>query len=146
MLDFTGMLDISIRNTLPDNFGLYAGDSIPDDWQVQYFGINNPKAGAERDPDFDGYDNLFEYHACLIPTDPLSTFHISLATLADRSHAITFSPRLPGCSYTLMASGDLSLWSPVNVTTVNDQGPRRTLIEGPAKSPRRFYRIAVHRD
>ena len=142
---FTGLLDLAIRSALPDNYGIYANDGIYDDWQVQYFGVNNPSAGPGRDPDADGFDNLFEYNACLVPTDPFSTFHVSMATLEDGSHAITFSPRLQGCTYTLMASSDLSLWNPVSGTTFLNQGPRRTIIEPPVDRPRRFYRIDVKR-
>ncbi len=142
----TAVLDLLIRNQLPDNYGIYAGDGIYDDWQVQYFGVNNPSAGPGRDPDADGFDNLFEYHACLIPTDPLSKFNISLATLEDGSHAITFSPRLPGCRYRLAASSDLILWEAVAGTTILNAGPRQTIIEPASASLRRFYRVDVQRE
>ncbi len=145
-IGFTGLLDLAIRNSQPDNYGLYAHDGIYDDWQIQYFGLNNPSAGPGRDPDADGFDNFFEYNACLDPTDPLSKFNISLATLEDGSRAITFSPRLPGCRYRLAASSDLILWEAVAGTTILNAGPRQTIIEPASDDLRRFYRVDVQRE
>lgn len=142
----TAVLSLLIRNQLPDNYGIYAGDGIFDDWQIQYFGLNNPNGTAQRDPDADGFDNRFEYNACLVPTDPFSTFRISMATLEDGSRAITFSLRLPGCSYRLEASSDLTLWEPVAGTTFINQGPRRTIIVDATGNLRRFFSISIQRE
>lgn len=40
--DSAGLL---VRDSLPDNYGSYAGDGLPDWWQIQYFGMNNSNAG-----------------------------------------------------------------------------------------------------
>jgi hypothetical protein len=79
---FTATLALTVLDILPDNFMTYAGDGLPDPWQVQYFRIDNPLAGPSTDPDSDSWDNLFEYHACLDPTDPLSRFSVSLCEVA----------------------------------------------------------------
>ncbi|MEN9021767.1 MAG: hypothetical protein ABF370_14810, partial [Verrucomicrobiales bacterium] len=61
-----------------DDFGSYAGDGLPDDWQVQYFGEDNADAGPNVDADGDGDSNLYEYHARLLPNDPTSFLSITL--------------------------------------------------------------------
>jgi hypothetical protein len=39
---------ITIEDTIADNFGTYAADGIGDDWQVQFFGQDNPLAAPAR--------------------------------------------------------------------------------------------------
>jgi len=141
---FTGTLGLTVVNTLPDNFQTYAADGIADDWQVQYFGLNNLSADAALDPDGDGFDNLFEYNAFLVPTDPLSFLAMSIDDTAGGGHAVTFSPRQPGCTYTLLGSGNLSLWAPV-AGTITDAGSQRTILDPVGAGPRRFYRLNVQR-
>ena len=59
----TGSLDLTVINLLADNFGSYAGDGIDDDWQVSFFGLDNPNAAPNVDFDGDEQDNLFEFLA-----------------------------------------------------------------------------------
>lgn len=139
----TGTLNLTVMDTVPDNFQSYAGDGLPDDWQVQYFGIGNPLAAPPLDPDGDGFDNLFEYNARLIPNDRLSFLAISFADVAGW-HAVSFSPLQPGCLYTLLGSSDLSLWSVAN-GTVTDTGNTRTIVDPGGSGPRRYYRLNVQR-
>ncbi|HWB02360.1 MAG TPA: hypothetical protein VG796_05000 [Verrucomicrobiales bacterium] len=142
--DFTATLNLSVLNTNPDNFSAYASDGIPDDWQIQYFGIDNPNAAPLLDPDLDGWDNRFEYNACLIPTDPLSTFSMRISEAPGGGHAITFSPRFADCRYTLFGGSDLSLWEPVAGATT-DAGIMRTILDPLGGGDRRFYFISVQR-
>jgi hypothetical protein len=142
--DFTATLNLSVLNTNPDNFSAYASDGIPDDWQIQYFGIDNPNAAPLLDPDLDGWDNRFEYNACLIPTDPLSTFSMRVSEVPGGGHAITFSPRFADCRYTLFGGSDLSLWDPV-AGTITDAGMMRTILDPLGGEDRRFYFISVQR-
>ena len=141
---FTSTLNLTVLNTLPDNFRTYAGDGLPDNWQVQYFGIDNPLAAPLLDPDGDCWDNRFEDNAWLIPTDPLSAFSFDLSDSAGGGHQVTFSPRLPGCSYILQGSSDLTLWAPV-AGTVTDAGTVRTILDPAGAGQRRFYFIQVQR-
>lgn len=64
----SGILGLTVLDTIPDNFGTYAGDGLGDGWQEQYFGLNNPDAGPLLDPDFDGVLNLMEFATALNPT------------------------------------------------------------------------------
>jgi hypothetical protein len=141
---FTATQHLTVLNTLPDNFSTYASDGIPDDWQVQYFGVDNPDAGPQLDPDSDGWDNRFEYNACLVPTDRISTFSMRITNVAGGGHAVTFSPRFAGCTYSLLGSSDLSLWAPV-AGTVTDAEAVRSILDPAGVGGRRFYFISVQR-
>jgi hypothetical protein len=66
-----------VLDTDPDNFGIYTNDGIPDAWQVQYFGPNNPEGLAGADADGTGQNNLFKYLAGLNPTNPASILQIT---------------------------------------------------------------------
>ena len=74
----TGVLGLTVLDTVPDNYGAYAADGVGDAWQVQYFGLSNPNAGPLLDLDNDGIPNLLEYALNLSPTLsstlPVSTF------------------------------------------------------------------------
>ena len=51
----TGSINLTVLDSIADNFGGYAGDGVGDDWQVQHFGQPpNPAAGPLLDPDGDG--------------------------------------------------------------------------------------------
>lgn len=71
-----GRLTFPVLETLPDNFGLYAGDGLPDWWQVLHFGLSEPAGGQSGDPDHDGVSNLLEYAFGMRPSrsdaDPVS--------------------------------------------------------------------------
>jgi hypothetical protein len=63
----SAVLDLTVLDTIPDNFGNYAGDGLPDGWQVQYLGVNGTSGGPALDPDFDGIPNALEYALNLDP-------------------------------------------------------------------------------
>lgn len=141
---FTGVLDLSVLNFLPDNYGIYANDTLPDDWQVQYFGVGNPNARPTGDPDHDGQDNLFEYHASLDPTNPRSLFTVRVIDSGIGGHSVVFAPRLDLCDYQLLGSSDFVDWQPV-VGLTSDMGSIRTIIDPNGTEPRRFYKVSVRR-
>ena len=60
-----------------DNFGTYAGDGLPDGWQVGYFGIGSLEAGPTNNVDTDPFDNMGEWIADTIPTDSNSFFFVT---------------------------------------------------------------------
>ena len=81
-MDGRRIMGHDLLDNIPDNFGSYAGDGLGDDWQVQYFGQNNPNAGPLRDPNGDGQTNAFEDTAGLVPNDPNSRFTFTIAPRA----------------------------------------------------------------
>lgn len=145
---FTGSLNISVLDSIADNFGAYAGDGIGDDWQVQFFGQNNPLAAPARDPDGDGVNNLFEFTAGLTPTDPASVFHMSIAPVPSQParKKIIFSPRLAGRSYVVQSRLTLAApWQPLGSSTQTDNGPERTVTDLDAAGGKKFYRVEITR-
>jgi N-acetylneuraminic acid mutarotase len=142
--DRMGSSDVLFAYT-PSN--LYADDGIPDTWQFQYFGTNNPTGMALRDADGDGQDNAFEYVAGLIPTDSNSRFHLNILwtnTPAD-SAAISFSPRFPDREYELLWATELAIpnWMAVTAATTNDAGSIRTVIDSDVADTNRTYRVRI---
>jgi len=137
----SGTLGLTVLNTGTDDFGFYATDGIPDAWQVQYFGLNNPLAEPTADATGTGQNNLFKYTAGLIPTDPTSRFLTTVGFSA--GHTLTLSPRLPDRSYTVQFSTDLTSWQTLTGATIQDNGQIRTLTDPDAVSTRKFYRVQI---
>jgi hypothetical protein len=140
-------IDITVLDSIADNFGLYAGDGIADDWQVQYFGLDNPLAAPALDPDGDGQTNAFEFTAGLIPTDPTSFFSLRIERVPGQPahRRVIFHPRLTDRSYTLEARASLisGSWQPLGGTSFLDAGDTRTITDPNAAVPSRFYRIFI---
>lgn len=146
---FSHSLDLSVRNVALDDFGMYAADGIDDSWQVQYFGRDNPRAGANEDPDGDSETNLFEYTAGLIPTDSSSVFRLRVESVPGEpgQKNLIFNPRLSGRTYLIEARLDLvdGTWQPISSTFETDNGSERTVTDVSAASARRYYRVKITR-
>ncbi|MBK8092629.1 MAG: hypothetical protein IPK32_11780 [Verrucomicrobiaceae bacterium] len=143
----TGTLNLNVVDSLPDNFGTYAGDNLSDTWQVEYFGMDNPQAAPLLDPDHDGFTNHFEFHAGIIPTDGTSIFHINIHSVPGQPHhqQIIFSPRYAGHTYTVMTSTDLTpnSWIALPGGTIIDSGDERTVLDPNANITRNFYKVEI---
>ena len=143
----SGQLTLSILNVTSDDFGPYAGDGIDDSWQVQYFGQNNPNAFPNADPDGDGQNNLFEFTAGLVPTDPTSRFVESIGSHPNTagSFDIVFGPVVAGRTYTVQFKTDLAaaIWNSLTGTTQSDNGTTRTVTDPNATGPKKFYRVQI---
>ncbi len=151
---FTGTLNLTVLDTIPDNFGSYAGDGIGDDWQVQYFGANNPNAGPSVDFSHTGQTNLFKYIAGLNPLDVNSRFVTTIVPVPDPAHpgqflpgqqSVIFSPRFSDRIYTVKFRTDLTTgtWQPLTGTTQGDNGTIRTVTDTGAAGTQKFYRIEI---
>ena len=145
---FTGSLNFTVLDTIPDNFGAYAGDGLGDDWQVQFFGQNNPFAAPALDPDGDGETNAFEFTAGLAPNDPASTFHMSIAPVPGQPtrKKVVFSPRLDGRTYVVQSRLTLGdAWLPLVSSSQTDNGTERTVTDLNAAGGKKFYRVEITR-
>ncbi len=146
-LGFTGTLGLAVLDTIADNFGTYAGDTLGDDWQVQHFGQNNPLAAPGQDPDGDGQTNLFEFTAGLTPTDPQSRFQLTLAPVVGQptQKRAIFSPLVAGRTYTVEYRTSLTsgIWEPLTGTTQSDVGNERTITDPADTGAAKFYRVNV---
>ena len=143
----SGTLELTVLDTIADNFGSYAGDGLADDWQFGFFGLNNPLAAPLLDPDGDDQNNAFEYTAGLIPTDAQSRFSLSVAPIPGQpgQKDIVFDPIVAGRTYTVMTSPDLSLdsWDPLTGATESDDGDERTVTDPAAGGSRKFYKVEI---
>jgi len=144
---FTGTLSLTVLDTIPDNFGSYAGDGIDDAWQVQYFGLNNPLAGPNVVTDGSGHTNLFKFTAGLVPFDSNSRFVFSIAPVPAQpaQKNVIFSPLVSGRTYTVKFRTDLATgtWQTLTGTTQNDNGNQRTVTDPGATGAQKFYRIEI---
>jgi hypothetical protein len=83
-------------------------NGMPDTWETTYFGSTINPLGAENyDWDHDGQDNLHEYLAGTIPTDPASVFEITSVTVDTSGKLVLQWQSVPGKSYGIQASTDL---------------------------------------
>jgi len=143
----TGTLDLTVLDTITDNFGAYAGDGLEDRWQVTYFGLNNPAAGPLLDPDSDGQNNTFESIAGLDPTDPLSSFHWRIEPVPGQPAQVklVFSPVVAGRTYTVNSRPtlDAGTWQPLTGTTQNDNGDERTVTDSNVTGTAKFYQVEI---
>ena len=143
---FTGSTSLTVLETIPDNFGTYAGDGVGDDWQVQFFGLNNPNAGPNVDFDHTGQTNLFKYIAGLNPLDG-SRFTLSIAKVPGQptEKNLTFDPVVAGHTYNVTSKADLNVagWTAVTVSPPTDNGTQRTVTDANATGVQKFYRIEI---
>ena len=126
--------------------GPYHLDGIPDDWQYQYFGAQNPEGAADQDPDADGQDDLMEFLARTIPTNSSSRLMFSISLLAGTGELeFTLFPGWTDRNYRIEWS---TLAAPIQWFAADgewtDQGNQlwKMLMPMP-ESDRRFYRLAV---
>ena len=145
----TGTLSLTVLDVDPDNFGSYADDGLDDDWQVQYFGLNNPDAAPGLDPDGDQQDNTFEFTAGVVPTDPLSRFFLAIEPVSGQPEHknLIFSPRFADRTYTVKFRPDLTpgSWDILPGGTIDDNGDERTVTDTSATEDKRFYRVEIER-
>lgn len=145
---FADTLDLTVLNVNVDDFGAYASDGMADDWQVQYFGNPpNTRAAALADPDGDGQNNLLEYTAGLIPTDPASRFLVNSTNVRSALNKVdvVFSPRYADRTYTVKTSTSLAAgtWTTLAAFTTSDSGLQRTVTDTGTMLAKKFYRVEI---
>ncbi len=143
---FTGLLNLTVLDTLPDNYGSYAGDGIDDSWQVQYFGLNNPNAAPNVDASGTGQNNLFKFIAGLNPLDPNSRFQVNATPVAGQptQKLLTFTPAISGRTYVIRGNSDLTTTNWVTLTgPVQINGAQGTFTDTGATGAQRFYEVQI---
>ena len=141
-----GQLNLTVNNITDDDFGSYAGDGIPDDWQVQYFGEDNAEAGPNVDADGDGDSNLYEYHARLLPNDPASFLSITLTLDATEGDALlALSPGKAGVSYAVSTKDSLLDADWIPLTTIVGSDGMLGFTDMDASGLRKFYIVTPTR-
>ena len=142
----TGVLNLTVFNVAADDFGTYAGDGIDDGWQVQHFGLDNPSAAPGVDADHDGQDNLGEWVADLVPTDPSSVFRLRIERSVPGT-TLVFGPVTAGRAYAVKYGFGLSSqsnWPTLGTVIATQSGPElRILDPDSAASLKKFYSVEV---
>jgi hypothetical protein len=138
-------LVVTVLNLTDDDFGSYAGDGLPDNWQVANFGEGSTVAGPTADPDGDGQTNLLEYLAGTKPTLSSSVFAVRIQLIPgqpDRK-TIIFGPVVAGRTYRVLASDDLkaSSWADISGALTDTSG--EIMFTDTATDMRRFYRVQI---
>jgi hypothetical protein len=141
-----GTLRLTVFDVDKDNFGSYAADGLDDDWQVAWFGLNNPNAAPTADADRDLQDNRYEWTTGTDPTDGASRFRfwMQMVTGHPTHRDLCSTPLRPGRSYMLesrtsLQSGD---WDD-QTCTIRDDGEQRTFTDTDATAPAKFYRLKI---
>ncbi|MBM3881890.1 MAG: hypothetical protein FJ387_19550 [Verrucomicrobia bacterium] len=140
-----GTLTFVVLNVGQDDFPPYAGDGLEDAWQVQHFGLDNPNAAPNADPDSDGVNNRHEFTADTDPADPRSFFRIQGVSLetgfstrfqssAKRRYTLFFATESEGGAWTSLPQ-QTDVAGTGDVLTLTDSTPR--------PGPQRFYRVRV---
>ena len=147
-LGVPGSGSLLVLDTNPDDYGTYAGDGIPDSWQAQFFGLDNPNAAPAEDADGTGQNNLFKYVAGLDPTDSASVFvlHIVDVTGQPDQKNLIFDPVVGGRTYTPVfrtnvVTGAYSALTGSGGPQTN--GNQVTVTDLNATGPEKFYRIHI---
>jgi uncharacterized repeat protein (TIGR01451 family) len=96
----SGTLSVAVLDLNFDDFGSYRGDGLPDDWQVSFFGRDNPEASPRADPDKDGLDNAAELAAGTSPVNADSD-EDGIGDARDGNPAGTRSPVRTSATYSL---------------------------------------------
>lgn len=107
-----------VRDVDGDNFDTYAGDGLPDSWQVGHFGVGNPDAGPTNNVDDDPFDNRNEWIADTIPTDSNSFLRILMISNAVPDMEVAFESSAAR-RYGLEATSNLAsmIWWPIDGQT-----------------------------
>jgi hypothetical protein len=142
-----GTGSLLVLDTIPDNYGSYASDGLPDNWQVQYFGVNNPNAAPDKDITGTGQNNRFKYIAGLDPTNAASRFVVRIVSVTGQpvQKQLIFSPRWNDRSYTPEFRTDLMSGSylPLTNTNTTDNATERTVTDLSATQTNKFYRVNI---
>jgi hypothetical protein len=143
-LGVTGTMTLLVLDSSPDNFGRYANDGVPDNWQVKHFGTDNPNGGSTNNPDGDAFNNAQEYIADTDPTNRLSSFRICATSNLPPNRAVCFFSSAER-AYTLLYRTNLTSGGWTNdpaQSNIGGNGKVMTFID-PSSRTTRFYRVRV---
>lgn len=140
----TGQAGLLVLNTHLDNFGSYATDGVDDEWQVHYFGLDNPDGSRGADPDFDGQDNYYEFTAGTRPDAGSDAFELDLRRLANTIN-VGFGPLTTGRTYRVERGTNLVAGGWAGVTNISPVAPEAMvyLTDTQAVDRLQVYRVQI---
>lgn len=144
----TGTTAILVLNVDNDDYQTYAGDGLPDGWQVAYFGIDNADAAPALDPDGDRFKNADEYAADTVPTNIESLLQITSMACGTSGVRVAWIGGVWAQQY-LEVRSDLSdtgeVWSAIFTNTAPTASATNYLDRSAAGTGRGYYRIRAVR-
>lgn len=139
-------LGLLVKDSNRDNYGLYSGDDVWDLWQVSNFGLDNPDALADMDPDGDQQNNRLEFMAGTSPDNPNSYFTLRIEKPAwTNRNVLSLNPTYGDRTYVVDSTVSLqpANWQPVTDTYVTNQGTKLVVIDLAATNTHKFYRANI---
>lgn len=141
---------VTVLEVDPDNFGLYGGDGIDDGWQAGFFGTGptgggSPDGLASSDPDGDGQDNAFEWLSGFAPDDSKEFLLFAISEIGGGTADLEFSKVIPGTRYSILKSGDLSLWTEIGEIVPPTVEFGRVFQDRDATEGKNFYRAKLEK-
>ena len=118
-------------------------------WRLYYFGTsaNAGNAADTADPDSDGSNNITEFVAGTIPTDPTSRVKTRIENVPGQptQRRIVYSPVVADRTYAVFYKSTLSAptWTVLTGFTISDSGLERTFTDTGPVPPGRYYRVEI---
>jgi hypothetical protein len=142
---FAASLLLTVLDVGTDDFGLYAGDGLPDAWQVQYFGVGNPLASPAAQPLHDGQSNLLKFLTGYAPVGGAGGRFEAVGSVAGEGFfQLQLSQVIPGTRYRFQRSTDLQTWTTLQtVEPVALAQPFTQLL--PTTGTSSFFRVIVEK-
>ena len=145
-LGFVDDFVLTVHNIGEDDYGSYAADGIDDDWQVFYFGEENPDAGPGENPDRDPDDNMLEFLTGFDPTDPQQWFQLRINGRSGTTAELELNKAIPGRTYAVLSGTDLQDFSEtVTAFSVGSEETFRVVEDPNASGTRKFYKVKIER-
>jgi len=123
-------------------------DGLPDAWQIQYFGsLASPDGAPGADPDHDGFNNLQEYLAGTIPSNPDSRLKLDSVEVAGGAITLHFTA-VAQKTYTILYKPAVNSAFWFTLTNVPGQavsGPVAITDPAGATTAARMYRLVTPR-
>ena len=142
-----GNVSLTIYDTIPDNYGPFAGDALDDAWQQFWFSETPALAAPGLDPDGDGQSNLTEFLAITSPLDPASRITTRIEPVPGRpSHRLLIlHPWRAERTYTWEWTPDFATpWQPLPGAVITPEaGDEAHATDTNAVDARRLYRVKI---
>jgi len=119
------------------------GNSLPDQWEQQYWGANGSAHNRFTDGDGDGFTDYAEFIAGTNPTLPNSYLRLTTYTMQGNGTIVLQWPSVSGRIYQVQGSANLSNWTPISPWIQAAGGATSFTHVPPAVNPPRFFRVEV---
>jgi hypothetical protein len=134
-----------VINNNADNYMSYGADGLPDDWQIDHFGLPpNSDAGPAQNPDHDPDPNEDEWMTGHDPNDPADFFRFVITGRNGTTATFELDQVIPGRVYLLKGNDDLDAsWSTIAIEEPGALIHDYVMQDTAATEDREFYKVIV---